>query len=880
MKAVSRVHITPHMHWDREWYFTTEASRILLVNNMEEILTRLEQDADYLCYVLDGQTAVLEDYFAVKPQHRERVRALVEAGKLIIGPWYTQTDTTIVAGESIARNLLYGLRDCRPFGEPMKIGYLPDSFGMSGQLPHIYNQFGITRAMFWRGCSARHGSDKTEFLWQSADGSSVTAQVLPLGYAIGKYLPEEEAALRKRLDPCFAALEKASLTREILLPNGHDQMPLQQNIFAVMEKLREIYPQREFVMSRFETVFTHIEAMRETLPTLKGEFIDGRSMRVHRTIGSTRMDIKIAHAHIENKMVNLLEPLAAIAWSLGFEYHHGLFEKMWKEILKNHAHDSIGCCCSDAVHREIANRFSLAHDMADNLLTFYMRKIVDSMPACDGDKLTLFNLMPCPRNEVINTTVRLRGQRFALWDEQGAPVAYFIRAARALDPGLVDRQLVHYGHDEPFMEYDIQLFQPLPAMGYATLRLEPGVTGKQCQAPEQDAPRLENRFWRITVNANGTVRLEDKQSGLTYDQVFELEESSDDGDEYDYSPARAEWVLRSGTQTAEHQIIHEAWQSHATIRLAMNVPVNLAARAARQCNGYLEAQLRVTLSHNSPRIDVAVTLNNQADDHRVRLRIPTPFACEQVLTDTQFGSVYRPVEDDAMARWEEEVWEEAPVPVWNFLNYAALEQQGQGIALFTEGLREVEIVGERHDTFALTLLRGVGALGKGGLALRPGRPSGIHLPTPDSQMRGELSCRLSLWPFQGNALTAGVAQQARTWQTPVQCYNKIPWDAMKLNPSGITTPPCYSLLQMTSDGAQLSALKKAEDREALIVRVYNPSCETTSESQITFSEPLKVWQQTGMDETPQMRSISPDGHTGELKPCQSRTFSATLCRRV
>lgn len=37
MKAVSRVHITPHMHWDREWYFTTEESRILLVNNMEEI---------------------------------------------------------------------------------------------------------------------------------------------------------------------------------------------------------------------------------------------------------------------------------------------------------------------------------------------------------------------------------------------------------------------------------------------------------------------------------------------------------------------------------------------------------------------------------------------------------------------------------------------------------------------------------------------------------------------------------------------------------------------------------------------------------------------------------------------------------------------------
>lgn len=104
MKAVSRVHITPHMHWDREWYFTTEESRILLVNNMEEILCRLEQDNEYKYYVLDGQTAILEDYFAVKPENKDRVKKQVEAGKLIIGPWYTQTDTTIVSAESIVRH--------------------------------------------------------------------------------------------------------------------------------------------------------------------------------------------------------------------------------------------------------------------------------------------------------------------------------------------------------------------------------------------------------------------------------------------------------------------------------------------------------------------------------------------------------------------------------------------------------------------------------------------------------------------------------------------------------------------------------------------------------------------------------------------------------
>ena len=44
--TTSRVHITPHMHWDREWYFTTEESRILLVNNMEEILDQVLLEAD------------------------------------------------------------------------------------------------------------------------------------------------------------------------------------------------------------------------------------------------------------------------------------------------------------------------------------------------------------------------------------------------------------------------------------------------------------------------------------------------------------------------------------------------------------------------------------------------------------------------------------------------------------------------------------------------------------------------------------------------------------------------------------------------------------------------------------------------------------------
>ncbi|WP_213320001.1 mannosylglycerate hydrolase [Enterobacter hormaechei] len=878
MKAVSRVHITPHMHWDREWYFTTEASRILLVNNMEEILTRLEQDAEYKYYVLDGQTAVLEDYFAVKPENRPRVKALVAAGKLIIGPWYTQTDTTLVSGESIVRNLMYGIRDCLAFGEPMKIGYLPDSFGMSSQLPHIYNGFGITRTMFWRGCSERHGTDKTEFLWQSQDGSEVTAQVLPLGYAIGKYLPEDEAGLRKRLDTYFEVLEKASVTKEILLPNGHDQMPLQQNIFAVMDKLREIYPQRQFVMSRFEEVFDHIDAHRDELATLKGEFIDGKYMRVHRTIGSTRMDIKIAHARIENKIVNVLEPLATLAWTLGFEYHHGLLEKMWKEILKNHAHDSIGCCCSDKVHREVMSRFELAEDMADNLTCFYMRKIVDNMPQSEEDKLVMFNLTPWPREEVINTTIRLRASQFRLLDDRGNEIPYCLRSAREIDPGLIDRQIVHYGNYDPFMEFDIQLNQILPSMGYRTLYIEPHVAGKLLAAEKSSEALLENAFWEITLNDDGTLHLLDKASGLIYDRALEIEESSDDGDEYDYSPSREEWRLTSAQGEHEVEVIHEAWQSRAVIRHRMAVPADLAERSARQQTGTLEAELTVTLSHNSRRIDVEARLGNHADDHRVRVLIPTPFTTDTVLADTQFGSLTRPVQDEAMANWQEEGWKEAPLPVWNLLNYAVLQERRNGMALFTEGLREFEVTGERQKTFALTLLRGVGVLGKEDLLLRPGRPSGIKMPVPDSQMRGQLTCRFSLFSFNGTPVSAGVAQQAKSWLTPVHCYNKIPWDAMKLNRASFTTPCSYSLLTLAPNGCVLSVLKKAEDRDEMILRLYNPAETRSGDVALSVNREVQACCETDMNEVRKAQGEEGSAITGSFRPCQSRTFSIKIER--
>ena len=822
---MKQVHVVPHMHWDREWYFSTEESRILLVNNLEEIMHRLETDADYPYYVLDGQTSILEDYLAVKPENRERIKRLVQANKLIVGPWYTQTDEMIVGGESIVRNLLYGIKDSREFGPHMEIGYLPDSFGQSAQMPMILNGFGITRSIFWRGTSERHGTDKTEFYWTSDDGSKVLVQLMPLGYAIGKYLPTEETALKTRMDKYLPVLDRGATGDHLLLPNGHDQMPLQQNITEIITQLHRLYPEREFFLSRYENVFEQLE-QQLNLPTISGEFLDGKYMRVHRSIYSTRMDIKTMNTMIENKLTNTLEPLMSLAYKVGIEYHHGLVELIWKEIMKNHAHDSIGCCCSDKVHQEIANRFFIANEKTDQLITFYKRKIVDSIDTeREEDRLTFFNLSPYADRKVIRAEVITKLEDFQLEKESGEVVPYHVIERDILDPGLIDRQIVHYGNYEPFYKYTIEIQVALPALSYDTffVALEQSTDQSEVAATtEIEAENITTSLYEVTVNPNGTIDLVDRRTGQSFEGLLLLEDSADDGDEYDYSPLLGDQPITSHSSQPTIKRADSRWGTRLTISHDLKVPYNLEERKNGHSSSHVKVTLELDFIHDEPVIGLVVSIDNAANDHRLRIHLPTTLQSQVSFSDHQFGEIKRPFIDDALHVWEKEDWDERPDGIFPMLSYVGVKdnETNHGLGLITNSSREYEVIPNPSPTIAITLFRSVGVLGKEELVRRPGRPSGIKLPTPDSQMIGTYAFEFGLTMLRPDDELSSIAKR---YLTPFVTYNKIPHDAMRLNPTGLRLKAASSLFSLTDNGLLMSTLKKAEQVDGLILRVYNPT---------------------------------------------------------
>ena len=179
MSKQSTAYLYLHTHWDREWYLPFEAYRLRLVDVVKTVIARLESGA-LPNFLLDGQASVLEDVLEIDPSLAEPLKRLMKKGTLSAGPWYVLADQLLVSGESLVRNLRLGLEVTSRYGPPAMIGYCPDTFGHTQDLPRILQGFAIDSAFVWRGTPKLDSGPA--FLWQSADGSTVLAYQLSRGY--------------------------------------------------------------------------------------------------------------------------------------------------------------------------------------------------------------------------------------------------------------------------------------------------------------------------------------------------------------------------------------------------------------------------------------------------------------------------------------------------------------------------------------------------------------------------------------------------------------------------------------------------------------------------------------------------------------------------
>jgi mannosylglycerate hydrolase len=735
------------------------------------VLDRLEADPK-LRFTLDGQLATVDDYLEIRPNAAARIRSLVDEGRLAIGPWQSLMDEFLVDGETILRNLEAGIARAAELGGAMRIGYLPDMFGHSAQMPQILRLAGIDKALVWRGVPA--AVDFHRFVWEAPDGSAVVTEYLPAGYDNAAYLfdvpgPPPLEVLEERYRPWFGA-------DDILSMVGTDHMPLVRDFSARL-------PSTDTVTG---TLADYMRAASDNgLSRWRGELRSAARANLLPGVVSARIDLKAACARAERWLERYAEPLQTLYVD---EWPEQFLAQAWARMFQNSAHDSICGCSADEVSAQVLVRYAEAEQIGRELAQRAVARIAAEAPR---HSFAIVNPSPRERTDLLELelvvpedwaavalelpdgstvpTQEVRRQEPMLWETTlaGAEVPVVIARrlhGRELFGRYVNGYRVEEGRavlevgDEPDPDWlDVELLVreislataegqwtlrvvakpkrtvlaaiPVPALGWVAMRAVPGETSRFPQTPSPGP--LRGRA-ASRPGSDPKTRLE---STVPLESLTRIVRGKDVGDSYNFAPPDDDVLVDEPIE-----------QRLETLDDGFLRRVAVLHRRYVWDDKPVDTQTRFELRAGEPFVRIRIDLDNPCDDQRVRVHVPLREPADRSFAEGQFAVVERGLEVEGG-------YGEVAVPTYPASSFVA----AGGVALLLDHVTEYELLG---DELALTVLRSTGFISRNQNPWRED-PAGPELPTPAAQLRGPQSFSFAWYPS-----TDGIHEQAEQFRHP------------------------------------------------------------------------------------------------------------------
>lgn len=804
---MKKVHVVSHSHWDREWYIPFQKHRVKLVDFMDSLIDTLENNEHFKFFHLDGQTIALDDYLEVKPYMFDRLKKLIEEGRLHVGPWYVLQDEYLISAEANVRNMLLGMRFAKRFGEPVKIGYFPDSFGNISQAPQILRGFGIDNAVFGRGITpiafdnqkveeAGENEYHSEVLWKSPDGSEVLGILMANWYSNGNEIPEDKKEAVEFLNDRVNKADMYATTNQILLMNGCDHQPVQTNVGDIIDNVKEDVD-FELVHSNLveyiADVKEEVKDLKEVTGELNGQFTDGWWTLCN--TASARLYLKQMNNKSQVLLERYVEPLGVMAALEGKKYENDFILQSWKYLIQNHPHDSICGCSIDEVHQDMVTRFKASMQISEEMIdrsTEYMLNLVNGTTT-DRENIVVFNTLGWDRSEVVEAIVDVNKEsgieNFKVVSESGEEVPAVVEALgetfkytlpnnRFRQPEYVNRFKVKF------------LANNIKALGFKSFKIVP------CEAVEvkeasQDLT-FENKYFSLKFNENGTFDLLHKGTNKEYKNLNAFEDCGDIGDEYIFRAPEKNLIVNTLEDKAEIKVLKDnAVEKVIEVINTLEVPVEAVKKESRRVEEMTEIKLvsTIILSEVSKRVDIKVEIDNTAKDHRVRALFPTG-----IEASTHFAEGHFDVIERETTPWEG--WQN-PSNCQKQTNFVDVNDGKVGLMVANMGLPEYEVLRDGENTIAITILRSVGELGDWGV-----------FPTPEAQCLGKNVAEYSVIAHEGDYTGERAYEEAYNLNTEML--------ALQGDSKGED-----SLISIEGNNIVLSAFKKAEDRDSIIVRLFN-----------------------------------------------------------
>ncbi len=806
------IHATGHAHIDVAWLWTLGQTRRKSERTFYNVLRYMEQFPGY--HFSQSQPQLYEFMRQDRPELFEAIRQKVAEGRWEpMGGMWVEADCNLSGAESLARQFLLGRGFFREqFGREAEtpVLWLPDVFGYAWALPQLIKQAGLDYFMTIKiGWSQYNRLPYDTFLWQGLDGTQILTHFSTVKEFGSPYASTYNSmANAKESLGAWGNFQQKELHRDLLMAYGFGDggggptREMLENIEVMGEMPGLPQARHSSVKNFFESLVPLLHDRK--LPVWNGELY----LEYHRGTYTTQARNKRANRKAEFALHDA-EFLACWAHLLdpAYAYPAETFRRAWQLVCLNQFHDiipgsSIGPVYEESL-RQYAEVVQTSQDARDSALA--------CIAARTGGDWLLVNPTSFARSE----PVFLPGTFDSGFERGGQPLT-----VQPVEGGV----LISPGSLPPYSVTPVERSSILSAP----------------RSLKVDELCLENEFLRVDFSAQGDLtRIFDKASnrevlasGGVGNQFQAFEDRPKDFDAWDI-----DIYYDDKTWLAEPA---------SSVNLVEFGPLRWTVEVKRSILNS-EILQRISLRHNSPRLDFETTVHWNERHTMLKAAFPVDVLSPVATYEIQWGNVQRPTHKNTSWDWARF---ETCAHKW-----VDLSEGGYGVSL----LNDCKYGHDIHDNIIrLTLLRS---------------------PTSPDPMAdfGEHHFVYSLLPHSGS-WQENTQREAYALNDPIISYQSSVVSNQLSAPSKKLVSDNFSLLTVSAANVVIETVKQAEDGDGIIVRLYE-SHRKRGPVAVRFASAVEsAWETNLLEENQAALRVENDSIFLNLKPYQIVTMRVRLAR--
>lgn len=832
---MKKVYVVCFNHMDEIWrrcfrdHFCYEGNVIRPYSEIEEALFNqwIKTIEKAGCKYSIEQCMTIREYLERNPDKFNRFKQLVHDGSIeILGGGETIIDYNMVQGESIVRSHLYSiLWYMENMGRRPETGIATDTFGLSAQLPQIYRKLRYDSLILYSRVF-----DKCKPFWKGLDGELI---YIKQDYSDEGILKIEEADYQKYPVCSSCSGEGCKCCGYTGVDYSYRRYSFEKNLQAAFERMRDSLENEFILIFSSEEVLendgfkTDIEKYAEehgiqidysTFGEITEKFgsrylealksgsvvdsdIDGRIEANPVSTGCyvSRIELKKLNRRLED-MLTSCEKFALFASTMGMNYPKMKMRRLWNMMALVQFHDSITSTHIDAGYEELMRTIRTIGIGASQIYSEAMETIEKSIgiPKKEGyEAFVLFNPLNWKiSGNIFETVLSVEKDRkisgVTIEDSRG-------NVQEILGITFVENR-ANNSVNVRFKGAEV------PPMGYAVFYFK--LSGEAPNPTEKTDNCIENEYYRITLGDHGVTEIYDKElkekvlSGGVGDLIVEDDFGS---------------VWETQAEPLFREVLSKPYNVDNITKSKFNTSVKVrqsgSEKTARIEGSYtnpgrtinkVDWSQEISLFKGIKKIYFRTHIDWDAYNHRIMVRLPLNFktANDEAYYEIPYGTLKRKAYKGQYGKHSTGNGD------WPAINFAACfnAEKNYTVALINKGLPANQV---KDGIMYLSLLRS------------PIMPVYIY-DNGGAKDEGSHTFEYMITTDKGGLREGQFVQKGMEFNTEFMTCPGFQKEG--------SLGPEHSFLKNFSDNIIISAVKKPEKGDGIVIRAYEAYGDTVEDS--------------------------------------------------